>query len=135
MRFVDTNVLVYAVATDDPRKRDTSRQLLRHHDLALSTQVLQEFFVVATGHRQTTPLQHADARDLVRAWRRFPVQPITDELVLASIVAADRWQLSYWDAAIIEAARSLACDEILSEDLSHEQDYGGIRVSNPFATS
>lgn len=43
-----------------------------------------------------------------------------------------RFGLSYWDAAILAAARTLACDAVYSEDLSSEQDYGGIRVVNPF---
>jgi predicted nucleic acid-binding protein len=41
-------------------------------------------------------------------------------------------QLSYWDAAIIEASRAMGCTHVLSEDLSDGQDYGGVRVTNPF---
>jgi predicted nucleic acid-binding protein len=40
---------------------------------------------------------------------------------------------SRWDAAILEAARSLGCDVVLSEDLSAGQDYAGVRVEDPFA--
>jgi hypothetical protein len=36
-------------------------------------------------------------------------------------------------AAIIEAARSIGCGEVLSEDLGDGQDYAGVRVSNPFS--
>jgi predicted nucleic acid-binding protein len=43
--------------------------------------------------------------------------------------------ISYWDAAILEAARSVGCEVVLSEDLSHGQDYAGIRVENPFRTT
>jgi predicted nucleic acid-binding protein len=42
------------------------------------------------------------------------------------------FQLSYWDAAIIEASRAMGCTQVLSEDLSDGQDYGGVRVTNPF---
>jgi predicted nucleic acid-binding protein len=34
---------------------------------------------------------------------------------------------------IIAAARLSDCDLLYSEDLNHGQDYGGIRVENPFA--
>jgi predicted nucleic acid-binding protein len=47
--------------------------------------------------------------------------------------ARQRFQLSYWDAAIIEASRALGCTHVLSEDLSDGQDYGGVQVTNPFA--
>jgi predicted nucleic acid-binding protein len=43
-----------------------------------------------------------------------------------------RFQLSYWDAAIIEAARAVGCTQVLSEDLSDGLDYGGVQVANPF---
>jgi predicted nucleic acid-binding protein len=48
------------------------------------------------------------------------------------LVTKHRYQISYWDAAVIEAARALGCREILSEDLSDGQDYSGVRVTNPF---
>ena len=54
------------------------------------------------------------------------------DLVLAAMETRDRFGISYWDAAIVEAARMLGCSEILSEDLSHGQDYAGVRVVNPF---
>jgi predicted nucleic acid-binding protein len=43
-----------------------------------------------------------------------------------------RFQISYWDAAIIEGARTLGCGLVLSEDLSDGQGYGGVRAENPF---
>ena len=46
---------------------------------------------------------------------------------------AERFQLSYWDSAILAAALVIGCDTVLSEDLSSEQEYDGLRVTNPFA--
>lgn len=63
---------------------------------------------------------------------RFPVQEITAAIVLAELKTKARWQTFYWDAAIIEAARAAGCKEVLSEDLNHGQNYGGVRVINPF---
>jgi predicted nucleic acid-binding protein len=51
---------------------------------------------------------------------------------MAALDTRARFQLSYWDAAIIAASRVLGCTEVLSEDLSDGQDYAGIRVINPF---
>jgi predicted nucleic acid-binding protein len=53
-------------------------------------------------------------------------------LLLAALSTKERFAISYWDAAIIEAARVSGCDTVVSEDLSDEQDYDGIRVENPF---
>ncbi|CAN5416965.1 PIN domain-containing protein [soil metagenome] len=134
MRFVDTNVLLYAISTDasERTKSALADELLSQQDLALSTQVLQEFYVQATRTTREHRLTHAHAVDLVTSFGRFPIQATTPELVHAAMATRARFDVSYWDAAIIEAARSLGCSEVLSEDLSHGQDYGGVVVTNPF---
>lgn len=134
MRFVDTNVLLYAISRrpEEQRKRDVANELLSRHDLALSAQVLQEFYVQATRPTRDDALTHDQAAQLVTAFARFPVQPTTLPLVMAGMEARRRFQLSYWDAAIIEAARMLGCSAVLSEDLNDGQDYAGMPVANPF---
>ncbi len=134
MRFVDTNVLLYAISRDPAErlKRAVANELLDGRELALSAQVLQEFYVQATRSTSRNVLTHRQAADLVRSFTRFPVQPVTPELVQAAAETGNRHGISYWDAAIIEAARALGCAEVLSEDLSDGQDYGGVRVVNPF---
>jgi predicted nucleic acid-binding protein len=42
-----------------------------------------------------------------------------------------RFGISYWDAAIIEAARCLGCSELLTEDLQDHQSFDGVRAINP----
>ena len=134
MRFVDTNILLYAISTasDEAAKREIARGLLGSTDLALSVQVLQEFFVQATRQTRADPLASGQASALIEAWLRFPVQETTVPLMQAAIKGAGRFRVSYWDAAIIEAARTLECSTVLSEDLSHGRDFDGVRVENPF---
>lgn len=134
MRFADTNVLLYAVSTDPAEQSKSARAtaLLDEVDLALSAQVLQEFYVQATRATRARPLTHRQAVDLVTAFGRYPIQPTTAELVHAAMETRRRFDISYWDAAIIEAARLLGCHEVLSEDLGHSQDYAGVVVANPF---
>ncbi len=134
MRFVDTNVLLYALSTDpDERaKSDRAGRILEERDLRLSVQVLQEFYVQATRRTRPDRLTHEQALGLVRSFLRFPVQETTSVLVVDAAGAADRYGLSYWDAAIVEAARICGCDVVLSEDMSDGADYGGVRVENPF---
>jgi predicted nucleic acid-binding protein len=57
---------------------------------------------------------------------------LTTSVVLAAMATRERFGISYRDAAILEAARSLGCDVVLSEDLSDGEDYAGVRVRNPF---
>lgn len=134
MRFIDTNVVLYSVSTSEQEraKREVARRVLESHDLCVSTQVLGEFFHQATRSTRADAITRGAAGARVDTLRRFPVQPITEEIVVAAIATCARYQTSYWDALIIEAARAIGADTVLSEDLNHSQDYGGIRVVNPF---
>jgi len=111
VRFVDTNVLLYAVSRDQQEqdKAAIANELLAGRDVALSVQVLQEFYVQSTRESRDDPLTHRQAAELVTAWTRFPVQETTVELVHAAMGTRDRFRLSYWDSAIIEAARLFGC--------------------------
>ena len=134
MRFVDTNVLLYGVSPlpEDAGKRRQALALLRGPDLSVSVQVLQEFYHQATRPTRPGRLSHADALAFLGTLLRFPVQDITLEVFRAGVSISQRFGLSYWDGAILAAARALGCDEVYSEDLSEEQDYDGLRVINPF---
>ena len=129
MQFVDTNVLLYSVS-DDPgeaRKRDVAVAILHGTDLALSVQVLQEFYVQAT--RRIT---HALAARMIEGWLRYPVQDMTQPLLVAALDIKARHRFSYWDSAIIAAAHALGCDKLLTEDLSHGRIVEGVAIVNPF---
>jgi predicted nucleic acid-binding protein len=132
--FVDTNILLYAVSTapEEASKAAAARAILDRPDLALSVQVLQEFYVQATRASRSDALAHGQAASLLEAWLRFTVQEVTVPLMRAAVDAAARYRISYWDAAIVEAARFAGCRTVLSEDLSHGRDFGGVRVENPF---
>ncbi len=134
MRFVDTNVLLYAISRDPQEQAKAARanEILAARELGLSVQVLQEFYVQATRASRADWLTDEQAATLVESFRRFPVQESTVAMTLAAIVTKRRFAISYWDAAIVEAARSMDCEIVLSEDLSDGQDYGGVRVENPF---
>ncbi len=134
MRFVDTNVLLYAISRDPDERTKSARagELLAARDVGLSVQVLQEFYVQSTRASRADRLTHEQAAALVDSFRRFPVQETTVGVMLAAVSTRYRFGISYWDAAILEAARALGCEVVLSEDLNDGQDYAGVRVENPF---
>lgn len=134
-RFVDTNVLLYAVSGDpaESGKKAAALRLLRDDDLALSTQVLAEFSVQATRASRSAPLSRADATGFIETLLLFPVQAVTIEVFRAALAAQERHGLSFWDAQIISAARAAGCHQVLTEDLNAGQDYDGVVAVNPFA--
>lgn len=131
-RFIDTNILLYSISRDpaEARKRAIAIALLEADDMALSVQVLQEFYVQAT--RRPDPLANDIAVGLVRSWLRFKVQDITLPIMLGALDIKMAYGLSYWDAAIVAAARALGCRELLSEDMSHGREVEGVTINNPF---
>jgi predicted nucleic acid-binding protein len=135
VRFVDTNVLLYAISRDpgEAAKARTANDILEAGDVALSVQVLQEFYVQATRASRPDAITHEQAVGLIDAWRRFPVGETTVRLMVAALATHHRFGISYWDAAILEAGRALGCSSIVSEDLDPGTDYDGVRVENPFA--
>ena len=134
MRFVDTNVLLYAISTAqaDAAKASIAQALLTNRDMVLSVQVLQEFYVQATRTSRPHHLSHDEAVARIRTWRRFPIVDITTSILDSALAVKACFQLSYWDSAIIAAAKQAGCSEVYSEDMNHGQDYGGVRVVNPF---
>jgi predicted nucleic acid-binding protein len=134
MRFADTNVLLYAVSTADDERAKAERALaiLDDESLVLSVQVLQEFYVQATRVTRSDRLDHDQAVALIESWLRFRVQDLTVAVIRRAFGSAAQWRISYWDAAIVEAAREAGCLTILTEDLQDGMDFGGVRVSNPF---
>jgi predicted nucleic acid-binding protein len=134
MRFVDTNVLLYAVSTarDERPKKERALAVLDADDLAVSVQVLQEFYVQATHPSRSVRLTHEQASALVESWLRFRVEEVTVSVLQNALATSVRWTISYWDAAIVEAARSAGCPTLLSEDLQDGMDFAGVRIVNPF---
>ena len=133
-RFIDTNILLYSVSRDpaEASKRDIAIALLDAENIALSVQVLQEFYVQATRATRPDALAHEIAVGLVRTWLRFKVQEITLPVMINALEIKVRYGLSYWDAAIVAAARALGCRELLSEDISHGREVEGVTINNPF---
>jgi predicted nucleic acid-binding protein len=133
--FLDTNVVVYAFDADAPSKQEVARRLLE--DLAtggrcvVSTQVLQEFFVTVT-RKLAVPLPQADAERATRDLSQFQVVPVDVPIVFAAIATSRDSRISYWDALIIEAARTADCRRLLSEDLQAGRRFGSVVVENPF---
>ncbi len=135
MRLTDTNVLLYA-ASPHPSEEDKTEialELLERDDLCLSVQVLQEFYYQATRPTRHGRLTHQDALEFLDKLDAFPVQILDRDLFASALDFCQRYQISYWDAAILAAARAMGCDAVYSEDLSDQQDYGDLRVINPFS--
>lgn len=136
--FVDTNLLVYAHDLSETQRRPVAQaaldELWRTRTGTLSTQVLSEFYLVAT-RTFDPPMPRAAARRIVGAYTAWPVVQIDGPLILAASTLEERHTLSFWDALIIEAAARSGATRLLSEDLQTHRRLRGLTVDNPFRAS
>ena len=131
--FLDTNILVYAVDTTRgaAHNRQIAREILRQGGFGISTQVLQEFYVTAT-KKLKRPLSVSTAARWVDQLCRGELITLDASLIKLGIAYSARYQISYWDGAIIAAAEAIGATTVFSEDLNNGQSYGAVQVVNPF---
>jgi predicted nucleic acid-binding protein len=133
--FIDTNILVYANDRSDAVKREKAKRLvldgLADERMALSTQVLGEFFVTVT-RKIRVPLPESEAEKEIRLLRAADIVDVDFHLVVRAIDISRRHSLSYWDSLIVAAAEKAGCAVLYSEDLGNGQSYGSVAVRNPF---
>ena len=134
MKIVDVNILLYAVSalSENPKKRLGALDLLASGALAVSVQVLQEFYHQATRPNRPRALTPDQALLFIERIRHFPVQGVTLDIFRAAVALGKRYRVSYWDGAILAAAGALGCEIVYAENLNHGQDHRGVVVVNPF---
>lgn len=133
--FVDTNILIYAYDVSAGEKHEHARDImLELWDSGrgvLSTQVIQEFFVMAT-RKIPVPAPIKAARDIVHDLLRWEVVVNDGEVMEKAVDLHERHKISFWDAMIIEAASRGGAKILLSEDLSPGRTIAGVKIQNPF---
>ena len=131
--FVDTNLLLYAASSDssESRERVAARRVLQGDDWGTSVQVLQEFYVNATG-KLRKKIQPRSADLFIRLLLTRPIVTTTPDLFTRAVDISRRYRISYWDAAIVAAAAQLGCGTLYTQDLNSGQAYEGVTALDPF---
>jgi predicted nucleic acid-binding protein len=134
-QFVDTNILIYAFDHSAGYKHKIALQLVEgwweSETGCLSIQVLQEFYVTVT-RKVTPPLERSIARQIVADLAQWRLHTPEAGDILQAIDFQQEYQLSFWDALIVQSATRLGCKQLFSEDMSDGQRYGDVQVINPF---
>ncbi|MCI0550110.1 MAG: PIN domain-containing protein [Anaerolineae bacterium] len=131
--FLDTNILVYAAAGrgTEEAKRRRALEIIENENFGISTQVLQEFYVTVV-RKIDTPLSPEQALEWIEQFAYFPCLSIDVPIVKLGIEFSERYQISYWDGAILASAEALGATTLYSEDLNDGQFYNTVRLLNPF---
>ena len=133
--FVDTNIIIYAYTVSAEEKHKIAMKIMEDLWISglgvLSTQVLQEFFAVAT-RNIPKPLDIKSAKEIVEDFLKWDVVINDGESILEAIEMHEKHKYSFWDSMIIAAAIKGGCSTLLSEDLIDGQTIDGIEIKNPF---
>jgi predicted nucleic acid-binding protein len=136
--FVDTNILMYAHDSAAGEKHTRAKALVEElwesRSGAVSTQVLQELAV----NLRRKAKKHLDAkatRDVISDYLAWHVVVNGGDSILEALELEARYQLSFWDALVVQAAQVAGAEILYSEDLSDGQRYGTVRVKNPLTSS
>ena len=132
--FIDTNVLVYAEASDAPLKQRAALTLLKglyEEGLGvLSTQVLQEYCNVAL-KKLKLPAQYVRAQ--LDLYEQFEVVQVTPGIIRADLDLHQTRSVSFFDAIVLASAHASGCNVIWTEDMNVGELVNGVRIANPFA--
>jgi predicted nucleic acid-binding protein len=133
--FVDSNLLVYTRDSSNPVKQQTALKwmtaLWQSQRGRLSTQVLNEFYVVVTRKLKPTVISAIARKDVQDLMRWQPIA-IDSQVIEKAWIVQDDFHLSWWDSLIVASAQIANCQYLLTEDLQHNQQLDSIKVINPF---
>ena len=131
--FIDTNVLIYAEASDAPDKQrralDLLKQLYEEALGVLSTQVLQEYCNVAL-KKLRLPAQHVRAQ--LDLYGQFEVIQVTPAIIHAGLDLHQTRSIGFYDAIIVATAQTAGCEVVFTEDMNTGENLAGVRIVNPF---
>ena len=131
--FFDTNVLIYQLDKRDAAKQKLCRDLVRDYaargEAVVSTQILQEFYVVATSELRIDPSR---VKRIIRTLENMEVVAVGVDLIHEAIDTSVQSDLSFWDALVIVAAESANCERLYSEDMSSGQTVRTVKITTPF---
>ena len=133
MVFIDTNVWVYALSSQDHAKKKVAVELIakayRDDMICVSSQVLKEFANFAI---RKTRKSAAEINAMLSRIGSYTFVADTKELVADGVTGRETWQVGFYDALMIAAANKAGCTTIFTEDLNNGQKYGNVVAINPF---
>lgn len=134
--FIDTNILVYAEASDEPVKQKIALTLLKQlYEGArgvLSTQVIQEYCNVSLKKLKLSPLYIRAQLDF---YEQFEVIQVTPAIIRTAIDLHQTRRVAFYDAIVLASAQVAGCSLLFSEDMNIGEIVDGVRIHNPFVYS
>ena len=134
--FIDTNILIYTMDNYNVGKRDRCRNIIReiikNQKTVISSQILQEFYVIGTTKLKLDPIF---IKNILHTFENMEIVVIDVFLIKEAIDTSVLNKVSFWDALVIVSAEIAKCEKIYTEDLNHGQIIRGVKIENPLLHS
>ena len=127
--FLDTNILVYAFASNDPRMQKALSLVASGG--VVSIQVFNEFVNVSRRKLFRDWGEIEAALSVLKTLLDAPL-PLTLEIHQSAINIARDYDYHFYDSLILAAALQAGCSIVYTEDLRHGQTIDGLTIHNPF---
>lgn len=128
--FLDTNVLLYSIAENEPRT-EVAEALLAAGGL-VSVQVLNEFVVTARRKLAMSWDEVSEAASAIRALCPTPLA-VTVDTHDHALRLAQRYGFHFYDALVVASALAAGCGILYTEDLQAGQVIDArLTIRNPF---
>jgi predicted nucleic acid-binding protein len=133
VEFIDTSILIYAHEGGAGLKHQSSVELLArlidNEECAVSLQVLMEFYWAAT---KKLKMRSHDAEQTIQSMGGWVIHRPAHADVVRAAQLQRKYDVSWWDALILNSATELGCATLWSEDFGNARKYGSVTVKNPF---
>ena len=133
MKFIDSNVFIYAADSKNPVKRSIARKLITgavaSGGCKINVQVLNEFSSVAY---RKLGLTIDEIKAYLEMFRALTVLPVPADVTEKGLDVMQRYGLQFYDSLLLVAASESGCSEFISEDLNDGQIYCDMKAVNPF---
>ena len=133
--FFDTNVLLYQYDASERRKQTIADDLIKRSiaqsEFRISTQVMMEFYHVATRKFAHTISLRRLQRLMLELADSEPVL-LSPALILEATSIHQNDSISWWDSTIVAAALHAEAHVLYSEDLQHHRYFDDLQIINPF---
>jgi predicted nucleic acid-binding protein len=86
-------------------------------------------------HNVLKKMPHVSREQLLselQAMREWCLAELTAETAAQAVVISGRYRFSFYDSALLASAITYGCDFFVSENMTHQQSVGALRVVSPF---
>ena len=127
--FLDTNILLYLLSNDAPKKAIAKKLLKENH--SISIQVLNEFSNVSL---RRFKLSINETKEIIeKISQSCKIYPYNKESILSALDLKERYRYQFYDSLILATALENDCTVVYSEDMRHNHILEDrLTIVNPF---